>query len=330
MAWLEQLSNSLSSSNISVSFGPHPLSEARNGLSEIVFAPIIQWGFVTGFIVATYLNYVTRNLKCMKRIQESSGTILKQLKYFYKLTISLAIAILLIPVFGIVLSGFYGYRKVLEIALKRKYKDRYCGLLEGHDANWVLEDDKCKSVINILATFQGNISAAQMLITLRKRMAFRLLGKHCPHPKLFYRRGIEGGYSFWYRVEQEEIHIEDYVRLVDIPSRQTILTKEELKAWIGDMYNANLPKEHTTSWEILVSNKPLRSGETIAYPVRTIDSVYSNTWFTIARHFHHPSAFLTGDFLIWWTINEYIRLDAFDEKLRLWGTLIRIQVIHHN
>lgn len=257
MTWLQNLTQSISAANISISIGPHPLSEARNGLSEVVNAPI-QWGFITGFVLSTYLHYLARHLKWMRRVQELIERCALQVKYSLKLVASLVVAILLVPLFAAIMCGFAVYRRCLKVALKREYKGRFCGLLEGHDANWVLEDEKCKSVINVLCNFEGVDSSAQILIALRKRLASRLLGKHQPHPKLFYRRGIRGGFAFWFKVYPSEIFIEDFVRLVDIPSKSVdFVTSEEVKAWIGQVYNSDLPKEHTTSWEILVSKKPL-------------------------------------------------------------------------
>lgn len=260
MTWLENLSHSIGAANISLLIGPHPHNGTLSGLSEVgklVNAPI-QWGFITGFVLSTYLHYLARHLKWIRHVQESLGQCALQVKYCIKLIGSLVGAVCLLPFFLVVLSGFYVYRKCIQVALKNEFKDRFCGLLDGHDANWVLEDDKCKSVINVLGTFQGVDSSAQILMTLRKRLATRLLGKHQPHPKLFYRRGVKGGYAFWTRVYRSEIFIEDYVRLVDIPSESPdFVTNDELKRWIGQMYNSNLPKEHSTSWEILVSKKPL-------------------------------------------------------------------------
>lgn len=270
MTWLQNLSHTISAANLSISFGPHPPSEARNGLSEVVNAPIgswdapIQWGFITGFVLSTYLHYLARHLKWMRKVQETISSCALQVQYSLRLIGSLVMAILLVPLFALIMYCFAVYRKCLELSLRQKYKSRFRGLLEGHDANWVLEDDKCKSVINVLGTFDGVESSAQILMALRKRLATRLLGKHQPHPKLFYRRGITGGFAFWYKVKDSEIHIEDFVRLCDIPSESDeFVTVEELKAWIGEMYNADLPKGHTTSWEILVSKKPLKeaSGE---------------------------------------------------------------------
>lgn len=280
MTWLQNLSHTISAANLSISFGPHPPSEARNGLSEVVNAPIgswdapIQWGFITGFVLSTYLHYLARHLKWMRKVQETISSCALQVKYSLRLIGSLILAILLVPLFALIMCCFAVYRKFLELSLRQKYKSRFRGLLEGHDANWVLEDDKCKSVINVLGTFDGVESSAQILMALRKRLATRLLGKHQPHPKLFYRRAITGGFAFWYKVKDSEIHIEDFVRLCDIPSESDeFVTVEELKAWIGEMYNADLPKGHSTSWEILVSKKPLKeaSGEhVLVNPVNQI------------------------------------------------------------
>lgn len=259
MSWLQNLSHSISAANLSISIGPHQIpSETLNGLSEVVNAPI-QWGFVTGFVLSTYLHYLARHLKWVRVIQESMSRCALQIKYTMRLLGSLSLAILIVPLFALMMCGFAAYRACLEVTLKREYKSRYRGLLEGHDANWVLEDEKCKSVINVLGTFAGVNSSAQILMALRKRLASRLLGKHQPHPKLFYRRGIKGGFAFWYKVYSSEIFIEDFVRLVDIPSESDeFVTTAELKEWIGTVYNADLPKDHTTSWEILVSKKPLK------------------------------------------------------------------------
>lgn len=258
MTWLQNLTQSISAANISISIGPHPLSETRNGLSEVVNAPI-QWGFVTGFFLASYLHYLARHVKWMRKVQDLIEACAFQVKYSLKLFQSLIFAILLIPLLAVIMCGFAVYRKFLSVELRRQYKDRFCGLLEGHDATWVLEDDQCKSVINVMCNFECAKNSAQILIALRKRLASRLLGKHQPHPKLFYRRGIKGGFAFWFKVYPSEIFIEDFVRLVDIPSASDeFVTPDEMKAWIGQVYNATLPKEHSTSWEILVSKKPLQ------------------------------------------------------------------------
>lgn len=267
MTWLQNLSHSIGAANISLLIGPHTLSDTHNGLSEVgklVNTPMpIQWGFVTGFVLSTYLHYLAVHVKWVRHIQESLGQCASQVKYCVKLIGSLVGAICLLPFFLVVLSGFYVYRKCVQVSLKNEFKDRFCGLLDGHDANWVLEDEKCKSVINVLGTFQGVESSSQILMTLRKRLASRLLGKHIPHPKLFYRRGVSYGYAFWTKVYRSEIFIEDYVRLVDIPSQSSeFITHDELKRWIGQMYNSDLPKKHSTSWEILVSKKPLKASNT--------------------------------------------------------------------
>lgn len=263
--WLENLTQSISAANITISIGPHPLTETQNALSEVVNAPI-QWGFVTGFILSTYLHYLARHLKWIRKVQDLLERGAVQVRYTVRLFGSLLVALAMIPVFVVAMLGFACYRKCLKVYLKSSYGDRFAGLLEGHDAHWMIEDKRSKSVINVLGTFDGIRGSAQILMALRKRLATRLLGKHQPHPKLFYRRRISGGFAFWCKVFPSELYIEDFIRLVDIPSDdETFVTNDELKHWIGQMYNADLPKDHSASWEILVSKKPLE--QEMTYPV---------------------------------------------------------------
>lgn len=338
MTWLQNLTQSISAANISFSIGPHPLTEARNGLSEVVNAPI-QWGFVTGFILASYLHYLARHLKWMRKVQDVIEAFALQVKYSLKLFGSLFLAILLIPLFACMMCGFAAYRKCLRMALQREYKGRFCGLLEGHDANWVLEDDKCKSVINVLGTFEGVNSSAQILMALRKRLASRLLGKHQPHPKLFYRRGIAGGFAFWYKVYPSEIFIEDFVRLVDIPSESSeFVTSEEIKTWIGQVYNSDLPKGHSTSWEILVSKKPLGPLDptkgTINPVIQGLRSLI-NSFRSSLVHWGHTlfgkllklPALLALDHLLSRTLGEHVVLDAAQEHLCIGATAFLVHLI---
>lgn len=289
-SWLENISGSISASNISLSIGPHSTTAETsriNGYAEVgrlVNAP----GFITGFLLSTYLHYLAHHQKWGVRLQEGISLVIKQVKYATKLMGSVLLAIILLPPISLLILGFYLYRNCLEVYLKRVHGDRFCGLLDGHDAHWMVEDDKCKSVINVLCTFQyegANSSSSQILMALRKRLASRLLGKRQAHPKLFYRRAIQGGYAFWTKVLPSEIFIEDFVRLVDIPSRnKAYVTKDELKDWIASMYNADLPKENSTSWEILVGKKPTQSESNIrVYPVSLNTINLTNSFYCTLR-----------------------------------------------
>ena len=71
-------------------------------------------------------------------------------------------------------------------------------------------------MINVMVLLEINDTvtstnlSAEILIALRKRLSIRLLGDYKPFPKMFYKRNVECGFTFW--TDEERLCIEDYVR----------------------------------------------------------------------------------------------------------------------
>lgn len=244
-----------------------------------------QWGFVTGFGVASYLNVKVRDVKWLDWAQERSVVQLHRLCHGLRLLVAFCLFLLLTPLILVLLAAFAAYRQLATLLIRAEMRGQFAGMMEGHDAVWALETPATLSVINILAVLEGDRQSGDILLALRKRLAAKLLGKRQQFPKMFYRRMCKWGYPFWTRATcADDLTIEDHIRYVDIASESDgALTDTELRDWIGTVSNTRLPLDHTTTWEILVSKKTLKGANCSgnAYPVSIYR--YNRRKFTMNR-----------------------------------------------
>lgn len=161
------------------------------------------------------------------------------------------------PVLTTVLIFLYIYRRIVEIILKYRLKDRFVGLLEGTDCIWAIEEPSALSVINVLVVLEKDQRRlnANVLESFRNLIKERLIGSN--FEKVLYRRRKKYGYYFWERTG--EIDLRERIRWLEHDQTRCDgycddIYGESLKRVLEEKCNQPLPRNHSTSWEILISN----------------------------------------------------------------------------
>lgn len=264
-----------SKSNWNTTFGPPREDFASDEVSSFLLSPA-QLGIITGFVVAYFLNYKLKSLlksdsDLSKQLQWITQVVSNQWKYLVKVLLAFSTFVTCLPLILMFVAVFYVYRKLAVVCIKQSEGEKFAGMLEGHDAVWAVEHPNWLSVINILATLEGDQNSVDILLAIRKRIASKLLNERHSFPKMFYRRVSKFGYTYWKKEVTEQLSVETHIRYVNIPCKNPgQLTEEDVKVWIGKCYNAKLPHNHEATWEILVSRRTMVTyGEKKSvYPVR--------------------------------------------------------------
>ncbi|KAI4480423.1 hypothetical protein M0802_014243 [Mischocyttarus mexicanus] len=164
---------------------------------------------------------------------------------------------LLTPILTILIIFLYIYRRIVEIVLKYQLKDRFVGLLEGTDCIWAIEEPSALSVINVLVVLEKDKHQmnSNIIDNFRDLIKERLIGS--PFEKILYRKNKKYGYYFW---ERSEDGIDLIERIKWLEHDQSIcdgycddIYSESLRKTFESKCNQPLPKNHSTSWEILIS-----------------------------------------------------------------------------
>lgn len=179
---------------------------------------------------------------------------------------------LLISVVPIVcfLIGILIYRGCVWVLLRRRHGTAFRGFLQLHDALWAVEEENSLSVIHTLVMCENKSklsvdSGADLFVTLWEKLS--QWKEQSNLEKIFLQKKTKGGYN--YLVRPEEIKLEEYLKLADVPSHGEFLTSEDLQNWISSQYQKKLPGDHSNLLEILVSRKGcLDPTGKILHPVR--------------------------------------------------------------
>lgn len=172
------------------------------------------------------------------------------------------------------LVGILIYRACVEVLLKWQCgRDRFGGLLKQHDALWGVEDVNSLSVVHGLilsesAANDGPISQEDLYNVLEEKL--RGWAREPRLAKMFQKRRVKYGYNYLVKVPvDEEVQLQDYLRLVEVPAKGPYVTEADLQAWIADLYNVKMPGDHSNFLEILVSRKAMQGVEgKVLFPVR--------------------------------------------------------------
>lgn len=179
----------------------------------------------------------------------------------------------LIPLSCFILANLL-YRGLASILLRIEYGDKYAGLLKNHDALWGVEEDSSLSVANSLILYEhqrkekldSESNSESLYNILKAKVQSWLLQPTLA--KMFQQRKVKYGYNYLVNIPRDSVQLQDYIRLVDVPAKDTYLTEPELQKWIADQYTMRLPQDHANFFEMIVSRRPTRGfkGETL-YPV---------------------------------------------------------------
>ncbi|XP_076672390.1 uncharacterized protein LOC143371289 [Andrena cerasifolii] len=159
------------------------------------------------------------------------------------------------PLIVLALVCSYMSRRVVDVVLRIRLRDKYAGLLDGMDRVWSVEESAALSVNNILMILEkdarhSNVNFLESFRDLAKR---RLLAS--PFEKLLYKRKKKLGYYYWER--SEEINLKDRVRWLEYERSNCDgscdnVYNGHLKRILSNVCNQPLPEDHTASWEILI------------------------------------------------------------------------------
>lgn len=156
------------------------------------------------------------------------------------------------------LIGIWIYRGCVSIWLKRQNGASFGGLLQRHDALWGVEDETSLSVVHSLILFESNEeesygTSEDLFMVLQEKV--RLWMTQPRLAKMFQQRRVKYGYNYLCNRSIDDIQLQDYVKLAEVPSKEAVLSDDELKQWISNQYNVKLPADHSNFLEIIVSRK---------------------------------------------------------------------------
>lgn len=183
-------------------------------------------------------------------------------------SIGLLISVVPIVCFLIVI---HIYRGCVWILLKRQFGPAFVGLLQRHDALWGVEEENSLSVIQSLILYENNAEQQRTSDDLRKVLEekVRFWMTQPSLRKMFMKRKVKYGYNYLINVPIDDVQVDEYLRVVDIPSKEEFLCDEELKTWIGDLHSVPLPDDHSNFLEILVSKDRTKTPNgKLLFPVR--------------------------------------------------------------
>lgn len=163
---------------------------------------------------------------------------------------------LFIPI-SLFLVGILIFRGCLWLHLKREHGTAFGGFLKKHDALWAVEDESSLSVIHTLVLFESrpelHQSCHDLLSALEKKL--KVLAEQKNPSKMFQQRNFKCGYHFLVKIPPDQWRMEDYLRIVDVPSKGDWISKAELQSYIGGLYGQRLPGDHSKLFEVLVCRK---------------------------------------------------------------------------
>lgn len=164
------------------------------------------------------------------------------------------------------------YRGCVWTLLKRHYGEAFGGLLQHHDALWGVEEENSLSVVQSLILCQSDVedrTSHDLLGVLEEKV--RVWMTQSRLSKMFKKRKVKYGYNYLVDIPLDDIRVDDYVKLVEVPSKDEYLTEAELKKWISDLHNVQMPDDHSNFLEIIVSKKAFRAMDnngSVLFPVK--------------------------------------------------------------
>lgn len=206
--------------------------------------------------------------------EHDHGKMLSDLKtivlhYFLIFLCSVGLLVSVVPI-ACLLIAICIYRGCVASLLKWQHGVQFGGLLKHHDALWAVEAENSLSVVHslILCECGREESTSQDLYNVLVEKVRGWMTEPSLR-KMFQQRRIKYGYS--YLVTMNDVQLTDYVKLVDVPSKDAFVTEEDLQKWIAELYNVKLPGDNSHFLEILVSRKTLKGsagGGQVLFPVR--------------------------------------------------------------
>jgi hypothetical protein len=179
---------------------------------------------------------------------------------------------------------------------------RFVDFMTGEDTVWVCENDKSKSIINVLAFVNSNNEINEnlpndLLRSIRARVFTKLvLTKQ--FPKLFYRRMRDlSGYFYW--TSDNRLSINDYVRYLGRVNEEDVISEEQMKRKMSLISNDALPAENSALWECLIGPQPIRNEDGIKYPVSNVHFGFENSKITVENNFRSSFEFITLLAMVW-------------------------------
>uniref|UniRef100_A0A182QR77 DUF1298 domain-containing protein n=1 Tax=Anopheles farauti TaxID=69004 RepID=A0A182QR77_9DIPT len=262
-------------------FGPIEISKSVHHINsekglDLLLTPT-QFGLLSGLVLFLFMRHkITRWREEHSLLKLTSDADIRRTVFTFLAFLEFLV---LSPLLLAILFTLQLYRTAIGIILQRRHGKHFKGLLDGADVVWAIEDQNSRGMINIMANVEepftgwtsvnGTVSA-DILLTLRKRIASRLMRNYQPHPKMFWKRNVELGYYFW--SDQSELTVEDYIRYMDtipLADNQHSIDERQLRSLLSKINNRHLPAEHTSSWEVLVGRQPLydETRNMLKYPI---------------------------------------------------------------
>jgi hypothetical protein len=193
------------------------------------------------------------------------------LKEFCYVLSCLCASLIFLPFTLLIGVTFKIYREYVRYHLLKDKSLKFVDFMTGEDTVWVCENDKSKSIINVLAFVKSKSSEVnenlprELLQSIRARIFTKLvLIKR--FPKLFYRKQRdESGYFYW--TSDNTLSINNYVRYLEKFNDSKIMSDDEMKRQMSEICNNALPGNNSALWECLISQQPIQIGDDIKYPV---------------------------------------------------------------
>lgn len=215
-----------------------------------------------GLFIVTLTNFSLDKEKIWNRIfyiVKSRG--LKE--FFYTIT-CLAFALILLPFMLAIFIIFKIHKNMLKSQLKADKKLKFKDFIEGEDVVWMLENEKSKAIINVLAYVnidgEFNLDLPRNLLSSIRTRIFAKLVLPNTFPKMFYRtQKTPSGYFYW--TAENHLAISDYVRYINAKEGNDELSENELKILMSEICNQPLPAKDTALWECLISKNAVRCGD---------------------------------------------------------------------
>lgn len=194
-------------------------------------------------------------------------------KEFIYVVSCLLASVIFLPFALLIGATFKIYREYIRHLLMNDKSKQFVSLMQGEDLIWVCEDEKSKSIINVLAfvNCKNEINEnlpSQLLQSIRERIYAKLMLPN-PFPKLFYRRQRDSsGYFYW--TKENNLTVNEYVRYLDSSPSTESIDEEIFKRKMSLICNDPLPADNSALWECLISKQAIKcdEGGDIKYPVR--------------------------------------------------------------
>lgn len=183
-----------------------------------------------------------------------------------RVTVCFLLCLAILPLVLVVIAGFWLFKKIQEVKLRKIQNSNFKDFLNGVDSVWACEDEFSKSVINVLAFVKATEANTpqNVLKSLRDRVSTAILSKN-RFPKMFYRR-VQSDFGYFYWTDENILMIDDYIRFAECDSSG--ISKEEIfRKHMSRVSNSPLPADNSALWECLVGQQLVQCRDGLKLPV---------------------------------------------------------------